>query len=169
MINGSVIFGFDDDGPDVFDRTLEFAIENKIETATFHILTPFPGTRAFARMDADGRLLHRNWPLYDTRHAVFGPRRMSADALEEGYWRSYAEFYRYGSILKRSCGLPGTLKRVLYNVGWKKIDWLWGPIISSGLLPFVRPIFESVLARNSRARLAERAVNDIRIAPTPSR
>ena len=45
MINGSFVFGFDCDGPEVFDRTLEFVVENKILTASFHILTPLPGTR----------------------------------------------------------------------------------------------------------------------------
>jgi len=152
MINGSFVFGFDHDGPDVFDRTLEFAIENKIETATFHVLTPFPGTTTFGRMEAAGRIVHRNWRLYDTRHAVFRPRLMSPDTLEEDYRRSYEEFYRYGSIFRRSLGLPGTLKRVLYNVVWRKADWLWAPIIHYGLLPFVRPMFERVLARNTRPK-----------------
>ena len=111
MINASFVFGFDCDGPDVFDRTLEFAIENKLETATFHVLTPFPGTRLFAQMEAGGRLLHRDWRLYDTRHAVFRPAHMKPDALEKGYWRSYDEFYRYGSIFRRSVGMPNALKR----------------------------------------------------------
>ena len=61
MINGSFVFGFDCDGPDVFDRTVEFAIESKILTASFHVLTPLPGTRVFARLEAEGRILHRNW------------------------------------------------------------------------------------------------------------
>lgn len=151
MINGSFVFGFDCDGPGVFDRTLEFAIENKIETATFHVLTPFPGTPAFSRMHAQGRILHRIWSLYDTRHAVYRPRRMTPAQLEEGYWRSYDEFYRYGSILRRSIGLPGTLKRIAYNVGWKKADPLWAAIIRCGLIPFVRPLLERVLARRTKS------------------
>ena len=57
MINGSFVFGFDCDGPDVFERTLDFTVENKILTASFHILTPLPGTRAFARLEAEDRLL----------------------------------------------------------------------------------------------------------------
>jgi radical SAM superfamily enzyme YgiQ (UPF0313 family) len=158
MINGSFVFGFDCDRPDVFDRTVEFAIENKIETATFHILTPFPGTAAFARMHVEGRILHRIWSLYDTRHAVYRPRHMSLVQLEEGYWRSYEEFYRYGSILRRSWGLPGTLKRIAYNIGWKKMDRVWAAVIRCGLLPVVRPIVERALTSNSRAR--SRAIPD---------
>jgi radical SAM superfamily enzyme YgiQ (UPF0313 family) len=150
MINGSFVFGFDCDRPDVFERTVEFAVENKIETATFHVLTPFPGTQAFAHMHAAGRILHRIWSLYDTRHAVFRPRRMTAVQLEEGYVRAYENFYRYGSILARSFGIGGALKRIAYNVGWKKMDPIWSAIIRGGLLPFVRPMFEWVLARHSR-------------------
>jgi len=150
MINGSFVFGFDGDGPDVFDRTLEFAIENQLETGTFHILTPYPGTRGFAEIEAERRLLHRNWALYDTRHAVFRPRRMSPEALEAGQRRLYRDFYRYGSILRRSVGLPGALKRIAYNIGWQRLDPLWSAIIRCGLLPFVRPLFERVLAGHTR-------------------
>jgi len=154
MLNASFVFGFDCDSPDVFDRTLDFAITSKIETATFHVLTPFPGTRFFEQMAADGRLLHRDWRLYDTRHAVFRPRAMTRDQLETGYWRSYKEFYTYGSILRRSAGLPGVLKRIAYNVGWRKVDRLWAFVIRHGLLPWVRPLFEKALAGNTRARNA---------------
>ena len=157
MINGSFAYGFDNDRADVFDRTLEFAIENKIETATFHILTPYPGTALYERMERAGRLLHRDWRHYDTRHTVFRPAQMTPDELEAGYWRSYDEFYRYGSILRRSMGLPNPIKRMLYNIGWRKLDRIWSAIISLGLLPVVRPIFELVLAgttRNSGSRAA---------------
>jgi len=158
MVNASFVFGFDGDAPDVFDRTVEFAVANKIETATFHILTPFPGTAAFVRLHAEGRILHRIWSLYDTRHCVFRPRRMTPVQLEEGYWRAYEEFYRYGSILQRAVKLPGgvtaALKRLAYNIGWKKTDRLWATVIRCGLLPAVRPIFEAILARATASRHA---------------
>jgi radical SAM superfamily enzyme YgiQ (UPF0313 family) len=149
MINGSFVYGFDDDDPGIFHRTVEFAIENKIETATFHILTPFPETRVFTRLDHGGRLLHRDWDKYDTRHAVFRPRRMSPAELEEGYRWSYEEFYRYGSILRRSVGLPDPLKRFLYNVGWKKMDSIWDFILGHNLVGHVLPAFEYALARDT--------------------
>ena len=56
MVNGSFVFGMDDDDPTVFDRTVEWAVEHGIETATFHILTPYPGTALYRRMAAEGRL-----------------------------------------------------------------------------------------------------------------
>ncbi len=158
MINGSFVFGFDGDGPDVFRRTLDFAMESKILTATFHILTPFPGTRAFARIEAEGRLLHRNWTYYDTDHAVFRPRGMTPDQLEDGHKRAYREFESIGSILRRSLGLPGALKRIAYNVAWRRMDLLWVAIVRTGLMPFATRIFERVLALPTRpVRQPERA------------
>ena len=157
MINGSFVFGFDCDGPDVFDRTLEFTVENKILTASFHILTPLPGTRAFARLEAEGRLLHRDWSLYDTYHAVFRPRRMTPEQLEEGYAGRSGEFAAWGSILRRSLGLPGALKRLAYNVAWLKVDPLWAAIIRSGLMPYATRIFErGAAARHATARQSRR-------------
>ena len=155
MINGSFVYGFDGDDPDVFARTVDFAIENKIETATFHILTPFPGTRMFARLDEEGRILHRDWEKYDTRHAVFQPRLLTPSQLEAGHWWSYKEFYTYGSILRRSVGLPNRLKRFLYNVGWKKMDRVWDFVLARGLVGHILPPFELVLGTDTSSREGE--------------
>lgn len=150
MINGSFVYGFDHDDPEVFERTVEFAIKNKIETATFHILTPFPGTRLFGRLEEEGRILHRDWEKYDTRHAVFRPSLITCGQLEEGYWWSYDEFYSYSSILRRSLGLPNSMKRLMYNIGWKKLDRIWHFIVEHDLTGYVLPLFEFVLATATR-------------------
>src|SRR3984893_3689599 len=81
MINGSFVFGMDDDGEDVFRRTVDWAIEHGITTATFHVQTPYPGTRLYARMEAADRIATRNWDLYDTRHVVYRPARLTPEAL----------------------------------------------------------------------------------------
>jgi len=151
MLNGSFVYGLDHDGADVFERTLDFAIKNKIETATFHIFTPFPGTKLFEKLQQEGRILHYKWEEYDTRHAVFQPALMSPETLEEGYWRSYEEFYSYNSIFSRAMGLTNPVKRILYNIAWKKLDGLWNFIIKNNLLRYILPVFESVLARNTKA------------------
>ncbi|MFZ5831343.1 MAG: B12-binding domain-containing radical SAM protein [Planctomycetota bacterium] len=156
MINGSFVFGFDRDGPDVFERTLEFTIEGQILTASFHLLTPLPGTQAFARLEAEGRLLHRNWDQYDTWHAVFRPKLMSPEALEEGYCRAKREFATWNSIFQRSWGLPGALKRIAYNVAWTGIDPLWEAIIRAGMMPFATRIFQRVLQLSTRGGAQER-------------
>ncbi len=125
MVNASFVFGMDSDDEAVFARTTEWAIQQGIETATFHILTPYPGTELHNRMSAQGRMLHRDWDLYDTRHAVFQPARMTPQRLEEGYWKSYRDFYRWGSILRGAWRRDGWLERlrhVAYAGAWKKCE-----------------------------------------------
>jgi len=149
MINASFVFGMDHDSPEVFERTADWAIDQGIETATFHILTPYPGTRLFARLTAQGRITTRNWDLYDTRHAVFRPTGMSARRLESGYWSAYEEFYRWSSILRavRTKGtLAGRLRHLAYTGAWKKFEPLWNLVIKSGLLRQATPLLESVLS-----------------------
>ena len=147
MINGSFVFGMDADDPSVFERTVEWAIGQGIETATFHILTPYPGTALFKRMEAQDRILHRNWDLYDTRHVVYRTCRMTAEELEAGYWRAYRDFYRWGSILRGAAQkqtLRGRLRHAAYAAGWKKFEPLWDVVIkarrASGLLPVLEAI-----------------------------
>ncbi len=101
QVNGSFVLGFDRDGADVFDTTMQWVEENRLECATFHIMTPYPGTPLFRQMEAEGRLLHRNWNLYDTAHVVFQPKRMSVEQLAEGYERCYRRIFSHASIWKR--------------------------------------------------------------------
>ena len=81
MINASFVFGLDDDGPDVFDRTVDWGVAQSIETATFHIMTPYPGTALHARVADEGRITDHDWEHYDTRHVVYRPLRMTPDQL----------------------------------------------------------------------------------------
>jgi radical SAM superfamily enzyme YgiQ (UPF0313 family) len=148
MVNGSFVFGMDEDDASVFERTVDWAIDQGVETATFHVLTPYPGTALHQRMEADGRLLHRNWDLYDTRHVVFRTRGMSEEALEAGYWRAYREFYRWGSIFRgasRKSALLGRLRHVAYAGGWKKLEPLWDWVIRTHRVCRMLPVLESVL------------------------
>jgi radical SAM superfamily enzyme YgiQ (UPF0313 family) len=148
MVNASFVFGMDEDDASVFERTVEWAISQGIETATFHILTPYPGTALFRRMEAEGRLLHRDWDLYDTRHVVFETRGMTARQLEAGYWRAYREFYRWGSILRGACrkgALASRLRHVAYAAGWKKFEPLWDLAIKTRRVFRLLPVLEAVL------------------------
>ncbi len=85
QVNGSFVLGFDGDDKTVFERTAEWVEENRLECATFHILTPYPGTPLFRQMEAANRLLHRDWEKYDTAHVVFRPARMTVEELQLGY------------------------------------------------------------------------------------
>lgn len=168
MVNGSFVFGLDSDDASVFDCTVEWAIAQGIETATFHVLTPYPGTALFREMEAQNRLLHRDWDRYDTRHAVFQPARMSPDDLERGYWRAYRDFYRYGAILRGAATKPtlaGRVRHAAYAIGWKKCEPVWDRLISWGVIGQARPLLETVLD-GVDGRCAAPGLKEFRPAPT---
>ena len=154
MINGSFVFGMDDDDESVFARTVDWAVGNGITTATFHIQTPYPGTGLHARLQAQRRIVTRDWDLYDTRHVVYQPARMPAAALEEGYHRAYRDFYRWSAIATASF-THGTVKHqakhFAYAAGWKKFERCWNLIIRARQLRAMTPMLEAVLAKVSAA------------------
>ena len=149
MINGSFVFGLDGDDRDVFQRTVEWAVETGITTATFHILTPYPGTKLFDDMVAANRIETRNWNLYDTRHVVYRPTSFSPEELKRGYDWSYEEFYRWGNIFEAASAHSTTrhrLKHFFYSAGWKKFERAWDTVIRIKQLAQMRPLLEAVLA-----------------------
>ena len=150
MINGSFVFGLDDDGKDVFKRTVDWAVKNGLTTCTFHVLTPYPGTKLFQQMEAEGRILHRNWDLYDTRNVVYQTRSLSADELKKGYDWAYESFYSWSNILKASMqhdNMKHAVKHFTYAGGWKKFEPLWNFMIKTQGLNKMLPLLESVLSK----------------------
>lgn len=150
MINGSFVFGMEDDGPDVFTRTVDWAIAQGITTATFHIQTPYPGTGLHTRMEREGRMLTRDWSLYDTRHVVYRPARLEPAVLKAGYEWAYREFYRWSAITQASLhhgSLKHQLKHFFYASGWKKFEPVWDLLIRGRQLMRVTPLLEAVLSR----------------------
>jgi radical SAM superfamily enzyme YgiQ (UPF0313 family) len=153
MVNASFVFGMDGDDASVFTRTVEWAVRQGVETATFHILTPYPGTRLHARVLAENRITSENWDLYDTRHVVFRPARMSAEELQAGYWQAYHDFYTWGSIFKGAWtkpDLPGKLRHLAYAGGWKKFEPLWDWVIRLRRVGDFLPLLEAVLKGKRR-------------------
>ena len=153
MINGSFVFGMDGDDSSVFARTVEWAIEHGIETATFHVLTPYPGTALYRRIADQGRLTTSDWDLYDTRHAVFRPARMSGVELEEGYHWAYREFYRWSSIARGATAhndVIAGLRHAMYAAGWKKFEPLWDFIIRTKRAGSMLPVLEAILGEFGR-------------------
>lgn len=149
MINGSFVFGMDGDDATVFDRTVDWAVENGIETATFHILTPYPGTALYKRMAEAGRLLHSDWDRYDTRQVVFRPARLTPAELEAGYWRAYDRFYSWRSIARGAATkdtFAAGARHFAYAAGWKKFEPLWDVVIRTRRVMHMRPVLERVLA-----------------------
>ncbi len=154
QVNGSFVLGFDQDGKDVFARTAEWVEENRLECATFHILTPYPATPLFRQMEAEGRLLHRDWSRYDTAHAVFRPKNMTAEELEQGYGWMYQRLFSHTSIWKRRpedwrAWAPYLMMAYLY----KRSNRFWHFLIRNDLVHAVwRPIIGVTLSRHLRFR-----------------
>ncbi len=98
---GDFMFGFDTDTPEVFETTLKAMKELKIDVADFSILTPFPGTPLFTKLDAEKRILTKDWKYYNMGHVVFSPKQMTPDELLQGVRLMYAEFYHPLNTIKR--------------------------------------------------------------------
>ncbi|WP_229663436.1 B12-binding domain-containing radical SAM protein [Cloacibacterium rupense] len=150
MINGSFVFGLDEDDQQVFNRTVDWAVKNAITTSTFHVLTPYPGTKLFQDFENQGRILTKNWDLYDTRNVVYQTKNISSEDLKAGYDWAYKEFYSWNNILKASLNhdsVKHQLKHLFYSGGWKKFEPLWNFIIKTEGLNKMLPLLESLLSK----------------------
>jgi radical SAM superfamily enzyme YgiQ (UPF0313 family) len=120
-VQGCFVFGFDSDGETVFARTAEFVDKAKIDLPRYAVATPFPNTALYRRLEAEGRLLHRNWSLYDVEHVVFRPKRMSPERLQEGLEWTWRQSYRWASLARRVTGAPWAILPlwVSLNLGYR--------------------------------------------------
>jgi radical SAM superfamily enzyme YgiQ (UPF0313 family) len=120
-IQGCFVFGFDNDDPSVFERTVEFVDRVKIDLPRYAVATPFPNTGLYRRLSAQGRLLHRNWSLYDVEHVVFQPKQMSPEQLQEGLEWCWRQSYSWKSMFRRIAGAPWSILPlwVSLNLGYR--------------------------------------------------
>lgn len=100
-VQGCFVFGLDHDTSAVFDATVAFALDAGVDLPRFSVLTPFPGTPLHHRLEAEGRILTKDWRLYDGQHVVFQPRHMSISDLVQGHERAWKGAYRWRAIAKR--------------------------------------------------------------------
>jgi radical SAM superfamily enzyme YgiQ (UPF0313 family) len=150
MINGSFVFGLDDDDKDVFKRTVDWGVKNALTTSTYHILTPYPGTRLYQSMKQQDRILHDNWNLYDTRNVVYKTKGLSPADLKEGYDWAYQSFYGWSNVWKASWQhekLQHTIKHFAYAGGWKKFEPMWNFLIKTKGLNKMLPLLEAILSK----------------------
>jgi radical SAM superfamily enzyme YgiQ (UPF0313 family) len=136
-LQGCFVFGLDEDHSDVFLKTAEFAVAAKIDLPRFAIVTPFPGTALYKRLAAEGRILTRNWELYDGQHVVFQPKGLTVRELEEGTEIAWKHAYSYRAILSRLSHSPAPWTvRLATNLGYRfyanhlsrfyNCDWIIG-------------------------------------------
>ncbi len=153
-VNGSFVFGFDHDTSEVFDYTIKWIEDNKLACATFHILTPYPGTPLFRQMKESGRLLHKNWDKYDTSHVVFKPKHLTPEQLKEGYDRVYKRLFSLKSIWKRRPEkmilVPTYLAATLL---YKRSNMFWHLLIKSRMTRMIwQPLVELSRRKNLKFR-----------------
>lgn len=154
QVNGSFVLGFDDDRRDVFALTADWIEVNRLECATFHILTPYPGTPLFRQMESEGRLLHKDWSRYDTGHVVFRPKHMTPEELAHGYGWIYQRLFSHTSIWRRrpedwQSAAPYLAMSYLY----KRSNRFWHLLIKHNLVHTVwHPLVEWTRLRHLKFR-----------------
>jgi radical SAM superfamily enzyme YgiQ (UPF0313 family) len=100
-IQGGIIFGFDEDTPDIFDTTIETINDWDLDVLEVNILTPYPGTPLFERLDKEGRILTKDWSKYNQVEVVFQPKNMTPEELYEGARKVAKDFYSTYNLIKR--------------------------------------------------------------------
>lgn len=136
-LQGCFVFGLDGDSPDAFKKTAKFAVEAKIDLPRFAVVTPFPNTALYKRLESEGRILTKNWELYDGQHVVFRPKRMTVEELQFGVERAWKHAYSIPSIVRRLRHSPAPWGvRLATNIGYRfyanhlgrfyNCDWIVG-------------------------------------------
>lgn len=120
VVQGCFAFGGDDEDTSVFEKTVEMVIKTKIDLPRYSILTPFPNTQLYNQLEAEGRIIERDWAMYDVEHCVFEPKQMTKKQLEEGIEWAWRETYKTSNIAKRiGINNPHPFLALLTNIGYK--------------------------------------------------
>jgi radical SAM superfamily enzyme YgiQ (UPF0313 family) len=101
-VSGGMIFGFDEDTPDVFDESYKAMEEWQADSIELNILTPYPGTALYERMEKEGRIFSKDWSKYTQAHVVYEPMKMTVQELSEGYRWITRKHYSMNEIIKRT-------------------------------------------------------------------
>jgi radical SAM superfamily enzyme YgiQ (UPF0313 family) len=136
-LQGCFVFGLDHDEPDIFLKTAEFAVQARIDLPRFAVVTPFPNTALYKRLEAEGRILTKNWELYDGQHVVFRPAKLTIEELQLGTEAAWKYAYSFRSIARRLAHSPAPWPvRLGTNLGYRfyahnlsrfyNCDWIIG-------------------------------------------
>lgn len=126
LVQGCFAFGGDEEDESVFDRTVEMVIKAKIDLPRYSILTPFPKTQYYAQLEKEGRIIERNWAMYDVQHCVFKPKLMTKEQLEEGTDRAWRATYSNSGIMKRLAPFTSSpWLSIPLNLGYKGYADKW--------------------------------------------
>lgn len=111
-VQGGIIFGFDHDTPDVFDTTLDTISQWNLDVLEINILTPYPGTKLFEKLDREGRIFTKDWTRYNQVDVVFEPKNMTPEELMHGARKVAKEFYSIDNVIKRGVKTVATVKGI---------------------------------------------------------
>jgi radical SAM superfamily enzyme YgiQ (UPF0313 family) len=155
-VNASFVFGFDHDDFGTFERTVAWIERRRLACATFHILTPYPGTPLFRKLEREGRVIDRDWSRYDTGHAVFMPKLMRPEELEQGYAWCYRRFFSTRSIWCRRPREAGSVPAYLAgSILYKKMNLLW-PVLTRTRL--THAVWRPLITRGSKFQQSQAAL-----------
>lgn len=154
LVHSSFILGGDHDTPDTFDELIHFINESNLLMPLINIMTPFPGTKLFQRLEAEGRILHKDWSKYDTKHVVFRPMNMTPEELAAGYRKVARSVYSFEAIMKK------------LHYYWEKDFWRHAnqvnPVLYKYRLLFALRLASLIVSRNTaRSRFAIRILPKI--------
>jgi len=102
QVLGCFVLGFDHDTLESLNALPDFIDEIGVDVTRLALLTPFPGTKLFDRLDSEGRILTRDWRLYDTEHVVFQPGNLVPEDLLRCYHQTWDEVYRLTRVGRRA-------------------------------------------------------------------
>lgn len=119
-IMGCFVFGSDEDDKNIFKETVDFCLKTGIDLPRFTVYTPFPTTQLFNRLEAEGRLLTKNWYKYNCQNVVFQPKNMTVKELEEGLDYAWKECYSVKNTVKRLLkARTRILWMIIANLGYR--------------------------------------------------
>ena len=101
LVQGCFAFGGDEEDESVFERTVDAVVKAKIDLPRYAILTPFPNTQYYNLLENEGRIVERDWAMYDVQHCVYKPKKMTKEQLEAGTDFAWRETYSNKNIFKR--------------------------------------------------------------------
>ncbi len=101
LVHSSFILGYDFDTHSSFDELIDFIDKTRLLMPLINILTPFPGTKLFRRLEEEGRIIHKDWSRYDAKNVVFSPSLLTPDELLKGYKKVIRAVYSFDSIYEK--------------------------------------------------------------------
>lgn len=134
QVVGDFLFGFDAHDTTIFDQTVDFIKDISVDTAYPHLMIPFPGSDTYKKLDADGRILTKDWSKYDGSHAVFKPLKMTPEELENGTWDVYMATGKLNGKKKDNINYSGDISDMNKSLRSER-NIKWKSLIALALLP----------------------------------